>query len=337
MNRLDRYLTVDPDNLILYFYNDPNHQKCKINDIYDKKSYKIGSPGNIYFERESPYTPPPTQSPTPIPTINTSLVTKIQGDWDNFYRNGIPIGPVTFYYIGNNTFYIDGLRNGRGLYENKRYLKVDPITLVATYPFFNNQQIGKLFFNRNMSKAVYFGSNPSIYSPNPPYDGFIRLSSPNDMSSITPIPTYEYSTTPMPIPTIPVPTIPYTPFPLVIPKISNPTSNLIGYWYLNSSVIVNYNSIINVVEENLKTGAWWSKQWIGKSLNNTNIIRFYNLYNNLMFTSSSSNIPGQNMTWKINYTYMNGEPYVGDLFYIKRVYLNNDKWCTYDDKPVDFN
>jgi len=332
VNRLYRYLSVDTDKLMVYFYNNQN-QAGKIDDIHDRKAYKIGTLGdNIYFERPYPYTPPPVPT-TPAPTINSSLVTKIQGFWDYFYRNGIPIGPVTFYYIGNNIFYIDGLRNGRGLYENKRYLTVNPDTLVVTYPYFSNQIIGKLFFNSTMDKAVYFGSLPSPYPPNPPYDGFIRTSI---SANSTPMPTYEYSTTP--VPTTPVPTNPYTPNPIVVSKISNPTSNLTGYWYLNSSVIVNYKNIINVVEEKIKTGSWWSKQWIGKNLNNINVIRFYDVYNSLMFTSNTSDFPGQAMTWKNDYTYMNGEPYFGDLFSIKRVYLNSDdkKWYTYDNNLVDF-
>lgn len=158
------------------------------------------------------------------------------------------------------------------------------------------------------------------------------------------------------IPTTPIPTIPIstTPIPTtpIVSKIIDPTRDLVGYWYLsinsvdNTSEIfrINYNGIIKVVEEIVPSNKWWKFQYVGKTLDNINIIRFYSTenYSWYGFTNATKYDPQQGTvqlkwTFRPDNAYINMEsPYESfSNMKMKRVFLNDSKWYTYDDNiPV---
>jgi hypothetical protein len=169
-NQIRRYLLIDHINLTAKFIPEWI-EPLRIENIIEGKAYRISSPF-ARFERYPP-TPPPTPTsspPTPEPTISNSFARKMEGIW-YAYRNGSPKGDSTFYYIGNNTFYIDGLRDGQGIHEHQRYIKINPNTLIATYPYFDNRQVGKIILSSDGSDVVSFAD---WYYYDKPWNGFTK-------------------------------------------------------------------------------------------------------------------------------------------------------------------
>jgi hypothetical protein len=180
-----RYLSIDPVNMIAYFEN-YNTIRMNITDIIDKKSYKIFSPNIALIERATPFvslppitTPPITTPPTPGPTIESSLVEKLEGIWDLFFQNNVERGPLKFYYVGNNMFYIDGVREygDQFIYEDRRYIKVNPNTLMVTQPYYGNNELGKVIFR---SDNIVIGE-PTYYDDNRLVNGFMRYKRPYNL------------------------------------------------------------------------------------------------------------------------------------------------------------
>jgi hypothetical protein len=118
--------------------------------------------------------------------------------------------------------------------------------------------------------------------------------------------------------------------------------DLQGSWYLSTNNLpsygtnITYNGIINIFPEK-KNNGWWTYQWIGKTLDNKDIIRFYATENKTWygFTTPSLYDPGQWIGWASpEYNYMNGGEYIGDAISLKRVYLRDNTFYTYDNQKI---
>jgi hypothetical protein len=118
-----------------------------------------------------------------------------------------------------------------------------------------------------------------------------------------------------------------------------PTSDVTGYWYLNyfdpnTGARKKYGIVLGT-EEPVKSGSWWSKQW-GLSLKDGTIVaRIYNAGTYYGYSSGNINDPGQFISWATPFIYINGAPYIGDDFMMKRVYQNGNRdWVTYENGAV---
>ena len=162
----------------------------------------------------------------------------------------------------------------------------------------------------------------------------------------TMIPTYAPTTGPVPksrsiVPTNVSPTIAPTVFPTMAP-----TADITGYWYLNyfypNTGVRKKYGIVKGTAEPVKDGSWWMRQWGLSLADGTIVARIYNSsYNekeSYFYSDGNTNDPGQTITWvktSTPFIYMNGAPYIGDDFMMKRVYQNENKdWVAYENGAV---
>jgi len=133
--------------------------------------------------------------------------------------------------------------------------------------------------------------------------------------------------------------------PTIVPRIM-PTSDVTGYWYLNYYYPDNGRKIkYGIVEakaETLLVGSWWKKQWTLSLGDGRIVARIYNSsYNekeSYFYSDGNTNNPNQGISWvqtSAPFIYMNGAPYIGDDFMMKRVYQNvNKDWVAYENGSV---
>jgi hypothetical protein len=127
------------------------------------------------------------------------------------------------------------------------------------------------------------------------------------------------------------------------PSVPTPTADVTGYWYLNyfypNTGVRKKYGIVMGTSEPVKEGSWWNRQWGLSLADGTIVARIYNLGDSYYgYSDGNANDPGQNISWvktSTPFIYMNGAPYIGDDFMMKRVYQNGNKdWVTYENGSV---
>jgi len=183
---------------------------------------------------------------------------------------------------------------------------------------------------------------------------------PTTPSPTTPSPTTPYPTTQAPVPTTqaPVPTT-QAPVPTLKPSLARTIVDVSitditkkksdgSFFYLTNYDTQKRQStkygIVKGVKDDLKYGAWWSKQW--KILppwaddNDTEniLVRIFSHGQSYSFNNPEINDPLYGCRW-ITDSHMNGsgpnQSGIGDDFMLKRVYQDlNRNWITYDDGNI---